>query len=179
VISLSRSSLRVWGCFIALTLRVPAAGQAAAEAALGAAASSIGSAGARGINKSIGGVFRKLDEVSQSPSEADAPKTGSAATGAATNAPARNRRSTKSPAVRQEPSATTPSAAGCEDAVQIEKGLAYAELLRRFGPPAMQIASGEAQTMSYLSNGAVVQLELRDGKVVSVSKPGPRRTTGM
>ena len=48
------------------------------------------------------------------------------------------------------------------------------ELLRRFGPPALQIASGsEEQTLSYFSVGGVVQLELQDGKVVAVAKPKP------
>jgi len=58
-----------------------------------------------------------------------------------------------------------------EDAMEIQNGTGYEELLRRFGPPALQIANGNGQTMSYVSKGAVVQLELQGGKVISVSKP--------
>jgi len=46
------------------------------------------------------------------------------------------------------------------------------ELLRRFGPPVMQIAGGgNATTMTYLSKAGMVQVELQGGKITSVIQP--------
>ena len=65
---MSRIVPAVFGGFVAfLALEVPAAGQAAVEAGIGAAASSIGTSGARGVGKSIGGAFGKLNEALKSP----------------------------------------------------------------------------------------------------------------
>ena len=156
---MSRIIPAVFGGFVAfLALEVPAAGQAAVEAGIGAAASSIGTSGARGVGKSIGGAFGKLTESLKSP--------GSTTT---------TTQSAK-PAVRRADPPVIPPALAIvyEDALQIEKGIEREELLRRFGPPALQIASGsEEQTMSYHSVGGVVQLELQGGKVVGVTKPKP------
>jgi hypothetical protein len=110
------------------------------------------------VGTSIGGAFGKLNEALKSP-------------GSATTTPAAK------PAVRRADPPIIPAAATAvvyEDALQIEKGVEREELLRRFGPPALQIASGsEEQTMSYFSVGGVVQLELQGGKVITVAKPKP------
>ena len=46
------------------------------------------------------------------------------------------------------------------------------DVLRRFGPPAMQIASGDdKQTMTYVGKSGMVQVELESGRVASVAKP--------
>jgi hypothetical protein len=155
---MSRIIPAVFGGFVAfLALEMPAAGQAAVEAGIGAAASSIGTSGARGVGKSIGGAFGKLTEALKSP-------------GSTTTTPSAK------PVARRADPPMIPAATAIvyEDALQIEKGMEREELLRRFGPPALQIASGsEEQTMSYLSVGGVVQLELQGGRVVGVTKPKP------
>ena len=164
---MSRSVPAVSGFFIALLLLpVQAAGQAAVEAGLGAAASSTGAAGAKGVGKAIGGIFQQLDETLKPAASRSTAKP------AARRAPAG-----KTAAVRDPlPPAATPPAPTYEDPLQIQKGIASDELLRRFGPPAMQIAGADdLQTMTYIAGGAVVQLELQAGKVISVSKPAESR----
>jgi hypothetical protein len=153
------------GGLIALVgLRVPAAGQAAVEAGIGAAASSIGSSGAQGVGKGIAGAFGGLNEALKSTGSG----AGKTVTPVATK-PAAKRR----PTGKAAPVAIVP-APSYEDAREIQKGIGQEELLRRFGPPAMQIASGsDEQTMSYFSNGGVVQLELQGGKVIAVAGPKP------
>jgi hypothetical protein len=168
---MSRLVLAVSGGLIALVvLRVPAAGQAAVEAGIGAAASSIGSSGARGVGKGIAGAFGGLNEALKSTGSAGERTTTKSTT------PAEKRRSTGKASSAKEPAAPVAivPAPSYEDAIQIEKGIGHEELLRRFGPPAMQIASGsDEQTMSYFSSGGVVQLELQGGKVMSVARPKP------
>jgi hypothetical protein len=166
---MSRLVLALSGGFIAfVVLEVPAAGQAAVEAGIGAAASSIGSSGARGVGKGIAGAFGNLNETLKSTSGAKSETPGTSRSGAkgkATGRPSSVKAS--APVVVQQ-------APNYEDAMQIEKGIGQEELVRRFGPPAMQIASGsDEQTMSYVSSGGVVQLELHGGKVVSVVRPKP------
>ncbi len=142
-----------------LTWTVPAAGQAAAEAGLGAGASSIGSAGAGGVGKAVGGILRSLDKTIK-PAEAASTTTVSKPPSRST---ARSRRPTPQPTV---PPPTY------EDAAQIEKGMPLEDVLRRFGPPAMQIAnSSDTQTMTYLAKSGMVQVELESGRVASVAKP--------
>jgi len=173
---MSRSVPALCGCLFAfLVLTIPAAGQATVEAGLGAASSSIGAAGARGVNNSIGGVFRTLNETLKSTGSGGTPKFDSPAPSGAAKPVARGRsvRRTAPGNGRSSASPVAPPAPSYEDARQIEKGIGSEELLRRFGPPAMQISSGSnAQTMSYLSNGVIVQVELQSGKVISVAKPG-------
>lgn len=169
---MSRSGLDLSGCVIAcLVLTIPAAGQGTVEAGLGAASSSIGTAGARGANKSISGVFRTLDETLKSTGSAGTPKLDSPAASGATKPVARRRsvRRTTPEHGRSTPT-VAPPIPSYEDAMQIQKGIGYEELLRRFGPPAMIASGNDAQTMSYLSNGGVVQVELQAGTVISVAK---------
>src|SRR3954447_20378652 len=113
-----------------LTWTVPAAGQAAAEAGLGAGAASLGTSGAGGVGKAIGGILGGLNKTIN-PNDAAKSTTVSPAP---SRPAARSRRTTPQP-----PAAPPPN---YEDAAQIEKGMPVEDVLRRFGPPAMQIASG-------------------------------------
>jgi hypothetical protein len=76
--------------------------------------------------------------------------------------------------VRQEPAPAVapPPPPTYEDAALIEKGIGYEELLRRFGSPALKISGMSTLTMSYLTKSGPVQVELEDGKVVSVTRAG-------
>jgi hypothetical protein len=49
-------------------------------------------------------------------------------------------------------------------------GLAYDELITRFGPPAMEIAAGEGvQKLTYSSKEASTRIEVKDGKVATIN----------
>ena len=158
-----RIALAVAVCGGFLIWAAPVYAQAAAEAGLGAAASSLGSGAARGVGKSIGGILGGLDKTIK-PEGAAASST--TVTPSKSGPPAKSRRTAAKPAPAPEP------APSYEDAGLIEKGLAQDDLLRRFGPPAMQIASSsDAQTLTYVVAGGVVQVELQGGRVISVAKP--------
>jgi hypothetical protein len=159
-----RSALSLSACFITiLVLRAPAYAQAAAEAGLGAAASSIGTAGAGGVGKSVGGLFKNLDQTLKSSGSAATSTTVSPGASGSSKAVPRD----KAAAAKSE-SAPRPN---YEDAMQIQKDIGYEELLRRFGPPAMQFAGADdSRTMTYVSAGGSVQLELKGEKVIGVEK---------
>jgi hypothetical protein len=176
---MSRSAFLASGCFIALVvLKGPAAGQTAVEAGLGAAGSSTAAAAARNLSGSINGALLNLDNAVRSAGIVSPSKPHSPATsGAAKSAPAKHaiQRKQAGKAAPQPESAAPailPPPQRYEDAAGIEKGIEYQELVGRFGPPSMEIASGDgAKTMSYVSNSGAVQVEFRDGKVTSVEKP--------
>ncbi|HEV2448315.1 MAG TPA: hypothetical protein VGS58_20425 [Candidatus Sulfopaludibacter sp.] len=155
-----------------LATRIPAGAQAAAEAGITAGASSIATAGARSVGDSIGSLLRKLDEslkpAGKATTEDAAPTVNSSSEKPAVHSqPVRKVAVTRKPA----PAPVEPLAPGYEEAAGIPKGITYEDLLRRFGPPALAIGSGSnQQTMSYVSKSGVVQVELRSGSVVSVSK---------
>jgi hypothetical protein len=135
------------------------------EAAGAAAASSTGAAGAGSVGKSIGGMFGKLNDTLK-------PTNGSAASSASSTKSSSPKTAAKTPSSPQKSAAPTDAAPApsYEDAAQIQKGIGFEELLRRFGPPAMLIATEhDAQTMSYIGKNGAVQVELRDGKVISVT----------
>jgi hypothetical protein len=143
---------------LCLFLPNPAAGQAAAEAGLGAARAATSTAPAAGIGKAMSGLAGSLDK---------AIKAGSGSAGSATGA-------TTVTTVRMSPTPakkTAAAAANWEDPNGIEAGLGYADLVRRFGPPAMEITSETGTSLTYAGKAGMFQLEVRDGKVASVEKP--------
>lgn len=176
---MSRSAFLASGCFIALVvLNGPAAGQATVEAGLGMSGASTGAAAVRNLSESISGALRGLDNAVKPAGNAITLKPHSLATsGAARSAPTihtiqRKRAGKAAPEPERAAPAILPPPQRYEDAAGIEKGLEYADLVGRFGPPSMEIASGDgAKTMSYVSSGGAVQVEFRDGKVTSVEKP--------
>jgi outer membrane biosynthesis protein TonB len=57
-----------------------------------------------------------------------------------------------------------------EDPRKIPTGIQFAELVRRFGPPSMKVVDGPARTtFSYSKLKTQVQVEVQNGKVVSVA----------
>ncbi len=56
-----------------------------------------------------------------------------------------------------------------EEPGKIEDGISYSDLLKRFGPPTLQITGDDgARTLTYLGKGGNAELVVRDGKVGSV-----------
>jgi hypothetical protein len=135
---------------LCLVFSSAAAGQAAVEAGLGAGRAAISTAPANGIGKAISGLAGGLDKAAKS---SDGSKTVTT--------------------VRMAPASTmkTPAATKWEDPGGIETGLGYAELVRRFGPPAMQITGETGTSLTYAGKAGLFQLEVRDGKVASLEKP--------
>ncbi len=57
-----------------------------------------------------------------------------------------------------------------EDPRKIPPGIQYAEMVRRFGPPSMKVVDSPARTtFSYSKLKTQVQVEVQNGKVVSVA----------
>jgi hypothetical protein len=99
------------------------------------------------------------------------------------SSPAAGAARTARPAVRKTTAAAKTTAAPApapapkpapnyEDPKQIQAGMTYDEVIRRFGPPALEITSGPgASSLNYSSKEGAVQVEMQDGKVASVEKP--------
>jgi hypothetical protein len=138
----------------------PAAGQATVESGLGAARAVTTTAPARGIGKSMSGLAGSLDKAlkggqqgsNEQPAAADSKKP-------ATKAGSTSPKPSPSPAVNWE------------DPSGIEPGLAYDELVRRFGPSSMAITAGTERSLTYRGKDGVFQVKVQDGVVTSVEKP--------
>lgn len=60
-----------------------------------------------------------------------------------------------------------------EDPSGIEKGMEYAEIVRRFGPPSLTLTTGPGEeTLCYAKKNASVDVTMHNGKVASVQKAG-------
>jgi len=139
---------------LGLLMAGTAAGQASVEAGLGAARAATTTAPAAGIGKSMSGLAGSLDKAVKGG------KTG--ADGSTTVTTVR---------VHPTPSASARPAVHWEDPSGIEAGLSYTELVRRFGPPAMEITGEEGTSLSYAGKAGIVQLQVKDGKVALIEKP--------
>ena len=160
-------------------------GQAAAEYGLGAGRAATTAAPAGNVANGISGVFDSLTkaagaETGRAAPASDSPNTEPRRTAAhKTGRRTQAKRSTL-PAKVATPDATSatpsthapPPAPVYEDARQIQAGIAYDELVRRFGPPSMSVTTESgANTLWYSSRDGNYQVEVQDGKVVA----GPGR----
>ena len=136
-------------------------GQAAVEYGLGASRAAISTAPAAGLGKSIKGVFDSVNKtlepaVSLSPSAQAKPQGRS--------------KQLASPSAKK--AAETPAAQaekGFENPQNIQSGIEYDELLRRFGPPSMSVTSESGgRALSYSTKDGLVQVAVENGKVVSI-----------
>ena len=131
-------------------------GQAAVEAGLGAARAATTTAPAAGVGKGIAGAFGSLDKALKT-----ADKSSSEST--TTLVPAKS-----GPA---KPADGKPAPV-YEDIKKVEVGLEYDELIRRFGPPALEVeVEGGGKKLTYSSKIGSTQLEVKDGKVAVVNLP--------
>ncbi|MEO8368193.1 MAG: hypothetical protein ABI806_03265 [Candidatus Solibacter sp.] len=138
-----------------LALARPAAGQAGVEAGLGAARAVTTTAPARGIGKSLSGLSGSLEKTIKSGHQSSPLQTVFAAPEPAAKAPS-------------TPAAPPPT---WEDAVAIESGLAYDDLVRRFGPPTMSISNTTGKSLTYRGKDGWFQVEVLDGAVATVARP--------
>jgi hypothetical protein len=132
-----------------------AAGQTAVEAGLSAARAATTTAPAAGIGKAMKGLAGSLDKLKEgqqgSPGGATTVTTVRLMSTSTKNAPK--------------------VASNWEDPSGIQAGLSYAELVRRFGPPAMEITGEMGKSLTYAGKAGTFQLEVRDDKVASVEIP--------
>lgn len=122
--------------------------QTMVEAGLGASRAATSTAPAAGIGKSIAGAMSTLDKTLKS-----ADKSTSSETIVLT-------KNTPPPA----------STRTYEPIAKAEVGLAYAELIERFGKPAMEITGEDG--VRKLSYGAT-RIQIKDGKIIEIRPPAP------
>lgn len=74
------------------------------------------------------------------------------------------------PVAVKRPHPKPPRAPVYEDPQKIPAGLAYGDMVRRFGPPTMKVTDSPGRTTySYSKLKTQVQVEVQNGKVISVA----------
>jgi hypothetical protein len=133
--------------------------QAMVENALGAGRAATTTAPAAGVGKSVNGLAGAVDSLLKA-----APGAASSSAPAVQNVHGTSTRGTVLPAPRP--------GAKYEDPVKIEAGMAYEDVLRRFGPPSLQFTDGpDSISLNYRSKQGPVRVEMEAGKVSAVDKP--------
>jgi len=150
----------------------PAAGQALPEYSSGTAGT-VGTAGAaNGIGKSISGIMGNLEK--SLPGGSSATKAEPSAAPAAPRRAAPAKRRIPAPAAARNSTSTAapePPAPKYEDPNQIQISMTYDEVLRRFGPPAMEITTeSSAKNLLYMAPSGSVRVEIVDGVVTVAPK---------
>jgi hypothetical protein len=139
------------GWLLGLAMAGTAAGQATVEAGLGAARAATSTAPAAGLGKSMSGLAGALDK---------ALKPGQPA--------AETRPAAKT---SPEPEAKPAAATKWEDPGGIETGLSYTELVRRFGPPALEISGEAGRSLTYMGKSGTFHVAVENDQVTGVRKP--------
>jgi len=143
-----------------LSMAGSAAAQATVESGLGAARAVTTTAPARGIGKSMSGLAGSLDKVLKGGQQSSNEQPAAAVSA--------------KPATRTgatSPKTSPPPVMNWEDPSGIEPGLAYDELVRRFGPSSMAITAGAERSLTYRGKDGVFQVKVQDGVVTSIEKP--------
>lgn len=142
-----------------------AAAQSAVEYGLNAGRAATTTAPAQGIGKAMSGIAGSLDKTVKASQQAS---DSSSAPTAESKHPGRK----AATAARVRPAVSTPPAPApnWEDPAAISAGLTYEDLMRRFGPPSLQITSATGNSLSYSGKDGMVQVEVQGGKVTSVEK---------
>lgn len=140
--------------------------QAMVETAIGVSRAATSTAPAQNAGKAIGAAFGSLSRTldpSETKAGAAKPAAAKPAAPSAKSASARPQKATAEP----EPQVTF------EDPSGIQKGMEYAEIVRRFGPPSLKLTTGPGEeTLCYAKGNASVDVTMHDGKVASVQKAG-------
>jgi hypothetical protein len=150
-----------------LAMAGTAAGQAAVEYGLGTGRAATTVAPEKGVGKAMSGLAGSLEKAikaGQQGSDAQ-PTPATAAKPAAKRSSSTAK--TPSPSINTPP----PRAPNWEDPGGISTGLSYGELVRRFGPPALEITGVAGRSLTYSGKDGTFELEVQDGKVTSIEKP--------
>jgi len=118
------------------------------------------------ISGEINGIWRSLDRTLKSSQEN---------AGSQEMSPSPTIQRTTSRSVKRGTPRIQATTASHEDAGEIQTGISYAELVRRFGRPDFEVtASPGATTLTYFRKDGSIDLELQDGKVTKVAAPKPQ-----
>lgn len=167
-----------------LLVALPAmlAAQAMVEAALaghGVTSAAPAQKAGQAVGTALGGLGRALEPAGIRSRSAKSVAAKPAVRNAG-HVPARPPKSVVAPSVSVFPPDTLPALApeskaepAFEDPSGIEKGMEYADLVRRFGPPSLKLTTGPGdETLSYAKRNASVNVTVRNGKVTAVRKAG-------
>ena len=159
-----RSIALATSCVLGLVVCAGTAGQSSVE--YGAAA-----AAAAGASKGAGAALSGLDKALKSLTGPAAPKTGNASPAKPPTAAPKAAAQTTTAPTQPEKVAPPPPAPTFEDPSGIKVGLAYDELLRRFGPPSLEILTGPGtRSLDYSTKEGGIRVECLDGKVIAAGR---------
>ena len=146
--------------FLLITGSFTAQAQSVTEYGSMASKSSTVGRRANNIADGIGGVWGSLDKTIKSQDRGTSHEASPGRTLPRTPVPVR-RRSARGPR----------AGATYEDPSRIQPGLAYEELIRRFGPASFEVSTGPgAKTLAYPGKGGDIDIELLDGEVTKVAR---------
>ena len=167
-----RRSRRVWILFSMLFgLEGLLAGQVILERGL-ITGGSAGTAPARGVKKAVSGIMGSLDKVLKTGQEA----SDSGSPGRARLAEAAQPGEAEPVGVETPAPVPAVPAKIYEDPLGIRAGMANEELIRRFGPPSLEvIGASNGRLLTYSGKNGIIQLELRNEKVTLVSAMNPQQ----
>jgi len=148
------------------------AGQATLERGLITAGSAAGAASSRGVAKSVSGIMGSLEKALKSGQDA----SNSGSPGAArVSQPSQPAETGTAIVVTHAEIAEVP-ARTYEDPKGIQTGMADEELVRRFGPPSLEVTgASSARLLTYSGKNGLFQLELRNQKVTRVTAMTPQQ----
>jgi hypothetical protein len=135
-----------------------AAAQATVEYGLGAARAATTTAPAAGLGKAMSGLAGSLDKALKGGQPDSDTRTASKTTSVPSTRPA-------------NPADTASAATKFEDPGGIDAGLSYADVVRRFGPPNLEISGETGKTLTYSTKSGSFHVDVEDDKVTSVRKP--------
>jgi hypothetical protein len=112
-----------------------------------------------------------LDKALKSLTGPAAPRNGAAAPAKPPTAAPKAVAQTSTAPAPPEKLAPPPPAPTYEDPNGIKVGLAYDELVRRFGPASLEILTGPGtRSLDYSTKDGAIRVECQDGKVVAAGK---------
>ena len=140
-----------------------ASAQTMVEYGLGAGRAATTTAPAAGIGKALSGLAEKAGATTDAAGKAA--KSGSAGTASPAGA------SSKTTAAGTAAAPAGAATAKWEDPAGIEAGLSYADLVKRFGPPSLEISGETGKTLTYTSKAGSYHVDIADEKVAEVRRP--------
>jgi hypothetical protein len=162
-------SISIW---LWLTMAGTAAGQAVVEAGLGAAGSATAAASSRSVGNAISGLAGSLDKaIKAGQQDSDAPSAASSTVVPKAAPAAKTPPSSSSSPSSHTANAAAPPPPKWEDPSGIQAGLSYAELVRRFGPPALEISGETGRSLTYAGKDGTFRLDVVGDQVTSIRKP--------
>ena len=133
-----------------------ASAQAMVENALGAGRAATSAAPMKGIGGALNNLEKTLNKNLNGPAVSAPPRTSTTPVNSLEGA-------------KLATLTVAPPAVHYDDPNLIKTGVAYGDLVRQFGPATLEITTGPiTKTLSYVSRGAVFQVDLIEGKVSQI-----------